>query len=251
MFGIGSDQKLPTVLLIDDDMVSREVVATVLTMSGYTVHTAANGADSLLLLDRGACRPDVILMDTQMPGLSGQPLITQLRARSGAALYAVSGSNAPPELVAATDGFLLKPFGPEKLQQVLRQHATKADPPAEQECLPVVSPRTLAQLRAIMPDPAVREIFAAVIADLEKRRVALQQAVERADSSEIRQIGHAIKGGCGMAGAQVAADLGARLEARGDDLEYSRGMVDQLKAATLDLKRMLDAEFSPAGDTAK
>jgi len=33
----------PTVLLIDDDMVSREVMATVLTMSGYPVHTARAG----------------------------------------------------------------------------------------------------------------------------------------------------------------------------------------------------------------
>ena len=39
MLEIVTRHDLPTLLLIDDDMVSREVMATVLTMSGYTVHT--------------------------------------------------------------------------------------------------------------------------------------------------------------------------------------------------------------------
>ena len=46
-------QDLPTVLLIDDDMVSREVLATILTMSGYSVHTAVDGSAALSLLGEG------------------------------------------------------------------------------------------------------------------------------------------------------------------------------------------------------
>ena len=38
------------VLLIDDDLVSREVTATVLTLNGYTVHTAESGAAALEVL---------------------------------------------------------------------------------------------------------------------------------------------------------------------------------------------------------
>jgi CheY-like chemotaxis protein len=44
MFERTSQNALPLVLLIDDDLVSREVTATVLTMNGYTVHTAEDGA---------------------------------------------------------------------------------------------------------------------------------------------------------------------------------------------------------------
>ena len=40
MFRSPPKSDLPVVLLIDDDLVSREVTATVLTMTGYTVHTA-------------------------------------------------------------------------------------------------------------------------------------------------------------------------------------------------------------------
>ena len=47
MFDRSTQREMPVVLLIDDDLVSREVTATILTMSGYTVHTAVSGAGSL------------------------------------------------------------------------------------------------------------------------------------------------------------------------------------------------------------
>src|ERR1039457_6916118 len=94
---------LPTLLLIDDDMVSREVMATVLTMTGYTVHTAESGEASLELLDGGGCLPTAILMDAQMPGLSGPRLIKELRARSTARIVAISASKVPDDVVAACD----------------------------------------------------------------------------------------------------------------------------------------------------
>ena len=239
---IGEDRRLPIVLIIDDDMVSREVMATVLTMSGYTVFSAADGAESLAQLDAGNCTPEVILMDTQMPGLSGMQLIEQLRARTKATLYATSGSDAPAEIKAAVDGFLMKPFGPQALARLLEKHSPKAAPMLEPD-MPVVSPKILAQLREMMPESAVREIYAAVVADLEKRIAALKAATAQGDAAEIRRIGHAIKGGCGMAGALQAARLGALLEAGGDQLDNSKAILQQLRNATRKLQRMLDAEF--------
>src|ERR1700686_2884575 len=106
MLGIGASRDLPTVLIIDDDMVSREVMATVLTMTGYTIHTAAQGAEAIALLESAICTPSVILMDTQMPGLKGTRLVEELRARSRASIYAMSGSDAPEDLKKAVDGFL-------------------------------------------------------------------------------------------------------------------------------------------------
>ena len=47
MLDLGSKRDLPVVLLIDDDMVSREVAATVLIMGGYTVHTLAESGEGL------------------------------------------------------------------------------------------------------------------------------------------------------------------------------------------------------------
>jgi CheY-like chemotaxis protein/HPt (histidine-containing phosphotransfer) domain-containing protein len=244
MFSNEADQKLPTVLLIDDDMVSREVIATLLTMNGYTVHTADSGLESLAMLDGGSCIPQVILMDAQMPGLSGGALIEQLRARSTGFLYAISGSDAPSEVMEGADGFLMKPFGPDALQQVLEKHVTKPEPSPVADA-PVVNPTTLAQFRSVMPEKGVREIFAAIVVDLDKRHDLLVTAIEHDDPAEVRRIGHAIKGGCGMAGALQAMRVGELLETRGDDLDYSRSLLVDLKVASENLKRMLDAELSP------
>jgi CheY-like chemotaxis protein/HPt (histidine-containing phosphotransfer) domain-containing protein len=254
MPGIGSTRKLPTVLIIDDDMVSREVMATVLTMSGYLVHTAAEGSEAVALLDSKSSVPDVILMDAQMPGLNGPELIDQLRARCEASIYGISGSDAPEAMLKGVDGFLLKPIGPETLQRLLEKHAfemtfhptQRVQTPSDAHP-PVISPKTLAQLRELMKEPAVREIYAAVLADLEKRRGALETAIEQGDFVTIRRIGHSIKGGCGMAGALEAARVGELLEAGGDNLEYIRSLVPLFESATRNLQRMLEAEFSPQG----
>ncbi len=78
------------------------------------------------ILDRHECEPQVILVDVQMPGLNGVPLVEALRARSHAALYAISGRNPPEDLRRAVDGFLLKPFSPDALQALLDEHNSQA-----------------------------------------------------------------------------------------------------------------------------
>ncbi|MFP5237023.1 MAG: response regulator [Acidobacteriota bacterium] len=245
---IAHGHRLPTVLIIDDDMVSREVMATVLTMSGYTVHTAERGNEALEMLECNSCSPEVILMDTQMPGLNGAALIQELRSRSNAVLYAISGSHAPASVIEGADGFLMKPFGPEALQRVLEQHTQEIERVASD--VPVLDPEILAQWRTLMQDRAVADIYEAVLADLERRFSSLKEAIERGDSTEVKRIGHAIKGGCGMAGARQAAKLGEWLETGGDDLESSARVLTQLRHASEDLKRMLIAEFPPPGTTA-
>ncbi len=242
MLGIGASRDLPTVLIIDDDMVSREVMATVLTMTGYTIHTAVQGEDAIALLDAGTCAPQVILMDAQMPGLKGVRLVEELRARTKASIYAMSGSDVAEDVRIVVDGHLSKPFGPQTLQQLIEQHHPAA-PAIELEDAPVISAETLAQLRGMMPEDAVREIYTAVVEDLGKRATALQRAAAVGDAPEIRRIGHSIKGGCGMAGALQAARLGAQLEAIGDQLDNVPGLLLELKAAGRDLRRMLEAEF--------
>jgi CheY-like chemotaxis protein len=242
---------LPRVLLIDDDMVSREVLATVLTMSGYTVHTAADGASAVELLSGGDSRPEVILMDTQMPGLSGAELLNQLRARSRAKIFAISGSPAPDEVTAAADGFLLKPFGSDALRHLLEEKgppvrlSTIAEDDAE---APVLKPETLAQFRDSMSEDKVREVYTAVMVDLNQRIETLDAAFARQDGDAVRRIGHSIKGGCAMAGAAQVARLGAMLESitfdpGSDQLDNRARLLRDLRAAASNLERILKAEF--------
>ncbi len=248
MFELAARRELPVVLLIDDDLVSREVTATLLTMSGYSVHTAETGAAALKMLADGKFQPGAILMDAQMPGLSGTELIAQLRACCESPIYAISGSEVQPELAAATDGFLLKPFDAEALHNLLDRRSAVADLKLFDPNEPVVNVEILAQLRKLMPEPAVRQIYTAMVADLTKRIEALGTAIAKGDTAEVRRIGHAIKGGCGMAGARQAAHLGALLESipvlsQDNQLDNSAAVLHDLRVAAQGLERMLDADL--------
>jgi len=248
MFPFSSDSDLPEILLVDDDLVSREVTATVLTMTGYAVHTADNGEEAARMLVDARCSPGVILMDAQMPGLSGAELIAQLRANSKASIFTISASEPPQEIVEAADGFLLKPFGAEALRKLIEGGQPPQAPAGLDPHDPVLNLEILAQFRKIMPEPAVRQIYAAVVTDLGKRIDALSSAIERRDAAEIRRIGHAIKGGCGMAGAVQVAHVGALLEAvpldaKDNQLDNSAALLGDLRTAAQGLERMLDAEL--------
>lgn len=233
--------------MIDDDEVSRELTAAILAVSGYAVFTAEDGAASLQSLDAGEFTPDVILVDARMPGLSGAKLIAKLRARSRASIFVMSASRPSDAVLAAADGFLRKPFGVGALQNLLEKRQALAVPPACRTELvsaePVVSVSTLTQLNEMMPQSAVKEIYAALVANLRVNLSALKKAVARNDAEEVRRIGHVIKGGCGMAGAMQAARVGALLEASSDQSDNNAALLRDLRHAIASLKRMLKAEF--------
>jgi CheY-like chemotaxis protein len=261
------------VLLIDDDPISREVLSTLLGMSGFTVETADDGAAAVSLLESKLCSPSLILMDAQMPGLSGLELIHALRLRTGAHIVLISASEPAAELRTAADGFLLKPFDAaevrhlwaETLSEAAHQQGKAAEdrPFAQAEAEsaePVVSAQTLAQLRSMMPAAAVREIFTALVADCDRRMIALDAAIAAQDAAEARRIGHALKGGAAMAGAAQLARLGALIESgaleipataavtssQRNQLDNSSALPADLRRAARNLRRMLDEDsFAP------
>jgi len=264
MLDAGNKTPGTTLLLIDDDEVSREIVATLLGLGGYRVQTADCGDAALELL---AAAPAVILLDAQMPGLSGLPLIEALRAGTTAKIFVISASEPRDDLRAAADGFLLKPFGPEELTKLLkelekqsageedRETASQPEAPiAPESSEPVISPETLAQLQAIMPPAAIREIFTAVAEDLDRRLIALNAARAANDAAELRRIGHAIKGGCVMAGAVQIARIAARIEAGAleteavalpgrNHLDNGSHLLADLRRAACNLRSMLEMDF--------
>ncbi len=241
------------VLLIEDDPVGRAIIATLLAALGCTVDAVASGEEALArrMTAAGhpeALAPDAILMDAQMPGLSGCALIAALRARSFASIYVVSASPPAPEIMAAADGFLQKPFDAAALAQLLDRCQSAPGPSLLDGADPAIDAAVLAQFRALMPEPAVREIYEQVVADLDRRIGLLAAAFAQDDQAEARRIGHAIKGGCGMAGAVEAARLGALVEAwdrkTGDNqLDDSGRFLRDLRAAARRLRNMLNAEM--------
>ncbi len=66
------------VLAVEDDPILRELMARMLKRLGYRATLAANGSEALLLVEEKKLRPDLILTDVVMPGMSGKELAERL-----------------------------------------------------------------------------------------------------------------------------------------------------------------------------
>jgi DNA-binding NtrC family response regulator len=69
----------PKLLLVDDEEPFRKTLAKRLKETGYEVAEAASGLDALETLAEGAI--DVVVLDIQMPGMSGLETLSEIRAR--------------------------------------------------------------------------------------------------------------------------------------------------------------------------
>lgn len=66
-----------SVLVVEDDAVSRHVISKTLQQEGYAVQTAADGREALEILAKGDCQ--LVITDWMMPGLTGIQLCQALR----------------------------------------------------------------------------------------------------------------------------------------------------------------------------
>lgn len=111
------------VLLVDDDAVSLEILALMLGFDGHEVLRATDGESALALLARTRCTtiPDVLLVDVQMPGISGRELVEKVRAMEGPKplLLGMSATALNSQQMQGFDGFLLKPLDLDDLRVAL------------------------------------------------------------------------------------------------------------------------------------
>ncbi len=117
--------KASTVLVVDDDQVSRELLQSLLASEGYAVLFAKSGFQALELAKR--ILPDVVLLDIVMPDLDGFEVCRKLRADPALRqipiilLTALEGrSSRLRGLAAGADEFLTKPVDPIELRTRVR-----------------------------------------------------------------------------------------------------------------------------------
>jgi CheY-like chemotaxis protein len=111
-------------LVVDDDPVSRRVVAHLLERLGHTPMVAADGPSALALL--GSFRPAVACVDLRMPGMSGLELIARMRLALGDRMPRVvmlTASGDAQDRVRADDAgvdrYLTKPVGSAAVAEVI------------------------------------------------------------------------------------------------------------------------------------
>ena len=115
----------PTVLIADDDPVSRKILDALFSNEGYELTFATDGLDALA--QASAVLPDVILLDVMMPGLNGFEVCRRLRADERLAevpVLMVTSLQQPDSRIAGieagADEFISKPFDPIELRTRVR-----------------------------------------------------------------------------------------------------------------------------------
>ncbi len=107
----------PTVLLVEDDALVREVAAEMIAALGYAVEMAGDGPGALAVLE-SAGRVDVLFTDVGLPGMSGQTLATQARLlRPELRVIFATGELEPEEVGDAA--WLTKPYDAAGLAKVI------------------------------------------------------------------------------------------------------------------------------------
>jgi PAS domain S-box-containing protein len=121
---VGPQLRGVRVLVVDDNEVSREILAEMLRYFHIDVGTAANGPGALAALAEVSDRPyDLVLMDWRMPGMNGDEVTRRIRSdtliarRPKVVMVTAYGREDVIRLAeqAGIDGFLIKPVSPSTL----------------------------------------------------------------------------------------------------------------------------------------
>ena len=113
------------ILVIEDQEDNRAILRDLLSAAGFRLIEAANGAEGVAKAE--AERPDLILMDIQMPVIDGYEATRRIKAIPAlkttpivaVTSYALSGDEANAR-AAGCDGYVTKPFSPRLLLDVIR-----------------------------------------------------------------------------------------------------------------------------------
>jgi putative two-component system response regulator len=116
------------ILVVDDEVVSRELLAELLRQDGFDVDVAKDGAAALEAVDNGDIR--MVVTDWMMPNLNGVDLCREIRNRNTAGyvyLILVTSRDKPEDVItgltAGADDFIAKPVDPAELR--MRVHVGK------------------------------------------------------------------------------------------------------------------------------
>ena len=114
------------ILVIEDQEDNRIILRDLLTSADFEVIEALNGQEGVDMAE--AEKPDLILMDIQLPVLDGYQATRQIKANPSLSLipiiavtsYALSGDEAKA-MAAGCDGYITKPFSPRLLLEKVRE----------------------------------------------------------------------------------------------------------------------------------
>jgi two-component system phosphate regulon response regulator PhoB len=123
----------PRVLVVEDETAQREILAYNLEAEGFRVAAAETGDEALVLVDEE--RPDIIVLDWMLPGVSGIEICRRLKARSdtrGVPIIMLSARSEELDRVrgleTGADDYVVKPYSVVELMARVRTQLRRTRP---------------------------------------------------------------------------------------------------------------------------
>lgn len=111
-----------TILVVDDEPQIRRVLRSTLSSQGYVITEAKTGEEAVESVRKN--KPDLVLLDVNMPGMGGVEACREIRRASEAPIIMLTVRNAERDKVSALDAgaddYVVKPFGIEELLARIR-----------------------------------------------------------------------------------------------------------------------------------
>jgi two-component system, sensor histidine kinase and response regulator len=212
------------ILLAEDNVVNQRVAMGLLTKVGHAVTLAENGRLALAAIENATF--DVVLMDMQMPEMSGGEAIEAIREREkttgghvpiiALTAHALKGDRERCLAIGADD-YLAKPVVPAALYERIAA-VSPATPHSPKGAGVFDQSRAAALLARVGGDPMLfRDVIELFLDDCPNQLDAIRQAIHDQQPDRIYRAAHKLKGSAGNFEAHEVMALLQRLEARARD----------------------------------
>ncbi len=250
------------VLLAEDNAVNRKLVTKLLQKRGHHVHAVDNGRAAADAIAVTTPTFDIVLMDLQMPEMSGFEATHAIRGRERSSsthvpivaltAHAMAGDRERC-LAAGMDGYLSKPIEVNDLIATVEQFGVDGVAAPGTMVQPIATgPTIFDEQSALAYTGGDRRLLKQVISLFRSdcpasfRRIA--RALRRRDSDGLRMAAHALKGAIATVGSPAGRDAAAELEsmAKAGNFVEAEGAADRLQQLVKELDRaFVAAGFAP------
>lgn len=213
-----------SILLADDNPMNRLLARTMIAkiLPNARIVEACDGLEALELFAKH--QPTVVLLDIQMPNLSGYETCQRIRATEPArtTIIALTAGTVKGErercLQAGMDDYISKPFVLETLAATFQRWIGDASPTVDQEASPADASMKQHINWATCLDTVggevavVEEMISAMFEELDEDLPLFHRAVQEEDLSELKRLGHKHKASAAMVGMEGLTVLMKELE---------------------------------------
>jgi CheY-like chemotaxis protein len=212
------------ILLAEDNPVNQMLTVRLLEKQGHQVVVASSGREAVLALETHPF--DLVLMDVQMPEMSGLEAAVAIREREKAtgghvpiiALTAHAMKGDREECMAAgMDDYVSKPIQPQELYDAVARQVSQPPQPGQAPSATTVGQldRGAALSRAGGDPELLRDLIDLFLDDCPKLLAEINTAVLRRDSLTLQRCAHRLKGEVGIFDEGPAFEAADRLELLG------------------------------------